>query len=883
MGGAGSIDSPEASTPASVDSVSVTALVTEHLKNPVGIDTPVPRLSWALVSTERGQKQTAYEIVAAIDGAPVWDSGKVVSDQQSHVPFGGPRLGSGERVTWKVRIWNVRGEPSAYSAEAFFEMGLLAPNDWKGKWIAATEQLSTPPPPAPVFRRTFSVGKTVRRARAYISGVGYSELYVNGNKIGDHVLDPGYTRFDRRLLYVTHDVTAALQKGNNTIGVILGNGFLNQHAADEWGFKNAPWRVTPRLLLQVVVQYTDGATDTLVSDENWTVGTGPIVFDGIRNGESYDARLEKAGWSTPEFLEDATFKPALAVKSPGGVLSAQMIPQKVMGSLPVKAITQPKPGVFIVDFGQNTAGWAKLTVSGPAGTKVQMRYGEKLDVNGNLDNGVIGQYVTEEGFQTDNYTLKGSGTETWQARFAYSGFQYVEVIGFPGTPTSANFEAQVVHTAFEQIGSFSSSNDLLNRIYAATLWSYKANFQSIPTDCPHREKNGWMGDAHIGAEQAMLNFGNAAGYTKWIRDVRDEMRPTGELPGIVPTSGFGYVWGNGPGWDSALLLIPWYLYQYTGDSQLMTASYEHFKRYVDYVGTRDYMASNPSGWLGDWIHPDDANTPEAVMHAGYHVTDARITAATARLLGKTDEATKYDAVANKVKQDFNSKFFDKANAVVSNGTQTAFATALYQGLLADADVPRVTDNLLAAITAKNDHLDTGFLGTKYLPWALTDTGHADVFYKIATKTDSPSWGNWLRQGATTLWEDWPGDASRNHIFLGDISAWFIRGLAGINPDPDGPGFAKIIIRPQVVGDLTAASATTDTLRGKVASAWKLEGDKLTLDVTIPVNSSATVFVPAATRDSVTADGATFVRSDTGRQVFTVASGTYEFSVAGVSH
>jgi alpha-L-rhamnosidase len=363
-------------------------------------------------------------------------------------------------------------------------------------------------------------------------------------------------------------------------------------------------------LAQLQIAYDDGTSETVVSDESWKLSSGAVVFDGIRNGESDDARLEKTGWSTAAYVEDPSWTPALVVKSPGGVLSAQMFPpQKVIETLPAKKMTEVKPGVFVFDFGQNIAGWAQLAVTGAAGTKVTMKYGEVLATDGTVDQtnvaGIGSIKFYKPPVQTDTFTLKGGGTETFEPRFVYYGFQYVEMSGFPSRPTMDSLHARVVHTAFETIGSFSSSNDLLNRIQTATQWSYRANFQSIPTDCPHREKNGWMGDAHMAGELAMLNFANGAAYTKWVRDIRDEMRPTGELPGIVPTSGWGYTNYSGPAWGSALLLVPWYLYQYNGDEQILTASFDHFKRYVDYLGTKNYLAANPSGWLGDCVMPGE--------------------------------------------------------------------------------------------------------------------------------------------------------------------------------------------------------------------------------------------------------------------------------------
>jgi alpha-L-rhamnosidase len=851
----------------------------EYLTDPLGIDTPKPRLSWALDSIDRNQVQTAYQIVVSgSDGAVVWESGKVASAQQLHVPYGGPPLASGRRVSWTVRVWDRDGNASAPSAPGAWEMGLLSNADWRGKWIAGSTALVDPPAPAPFLRKTVALPKPVSSARVYVAAAGYYELYVNGQKMGDQVLAPGFTRFDRRLLYVTHDVTASLQQGTNAIGLVLGNGFFNQTGGTDWGFDKAPWRATPRALVQAKITFTDGTSQTVVSDDSWHFASGPILYDQVRAGETYDARLEKPNWATAAYQEDASWKPALTVPAPAGVLSARMFPPaKVTQTLPAKSVKSPKAGTYVFDFGQNLAGWVRLSVSGPAGTSLTLRYGERLASGGTVDQAAIEQ-GNRGRVQTDTYIMRGQGTEVWEPRFEYNGFQYVEISGLPSAPSLDAVVAQAVNTAFDAVGQFSSSSALFGKIFEATRWSYRSNYQSIPTDCPHREKNGWMADAHLAAEQAMFTYDNAAGYTKWIRDISDEIEANGALPGIVPTGGWGYTWGNGPAWDSAFFVIPYYLYVYNGDTQILTANYDKLKRYVDYLNSRDYFASNPSGWLGDWVYPGDA-TPEAVTHAGYHVFDATLVSTVAGWLGKADDAAKYAKMAADVKAKFRQKFHNASTGQVATGSQTALATALFQDLVDGADRDKVLSALVSKIGAKGNHLDTGCLGTKYLPWALTEGGRADLFFTIASKTDYPSWGDWIGKGATTLWEDWRGGASLNHIFLGDITAWFFRALAGINPDVSAPGFANVIIRPEIVGDLTSARGETKTMRGLVVSDWTLATD-LTLKVTIPPNTTATVYVPAMNQKNVVADGATFVRSEAGRQIYKIGSGSYQFIARG---
>ena len=738
------------------------------------------------------------------------------------------------------------------------------------------------PQPAPLFRKSFILAKAPTSARLYICGLGYHELRLNGEKVGDHVLDPAFTRYDRRALYVVHDVTNQLEKGSNALGVILGNGWYNMHTRCVWDFDKAPWRDRPVLRCQLEMTFGDGSTKVVASDATWRVSTGPIVFDSIRNGETYDARLEKAGWDTAEY-DDANWALAQVDSGPKGELRAQMMPPiKVTQTLKSAKLTEPKPGVFIFDIGQNMAGWARLRVSGPAGTEVVMRYGERLNADGTLDQQDIGQHVKTGKPQTDTYILKGQGTEVWEPRFAYYGFQYVEVTGLPGKPSLDMLEARVVHTAFDKAGSFECSNELFNRIQRNTLWSYVSNFVGYPTDCPHREKNGWTGDAHLAAETGLYNFHAATGYTKWMNDLYDEQRESGELPGIVPTAGWGYAWGNGPAWDSAYVLIPWYLYQYSGDTRVLADHYDRLKRYVDYLTSKSENGIVSIG-LGDWV-PAKSKTPEKVTSTGYYYRDALIVSKAASLLGKTEDARKYGDLAMKIRDAFNREFFQKDTGLYDGGTQTAMSCALTHGLVPPAEQERVFGNLVALIEKNDGFLDAGILGTKYLIDSLTAGGRADVVYGMATKTTYPSWGRWLEEGATTLWEQWDGGASRNHIMFGHISAWFYQVLGGIVPDPEAVGFKHFSIKPQLLGDVTWVRAEHESMYGMIRSHWEIRGDRIVLKIAVPVNTSATVYVPSGKQKTITegpdtihaGDHAKFLRVEGNYAVFEVGSGDYEF-------
>jgi alpha-L-rhamnosidase len=885
---------------AGASAIRITGLQCESLIDPEGIDVPKPRLSWLLQSDSRAQFQKAVQVLVAsraelltADRGDLWDTGKVASDQTIHIPYSGKALGSYQRCFWKIRIWDQADRISEWSPVAKWSMGILDPAQWKGQWLAYTKP-RTPTSddqalgtwqqtaPSPVFRRSFAVERPVQSAMLYICGLGYHEVHLNGKKVGDRQLDPAFTRYDKSCLYVTHDVTGQIQPGKNAIGVMLGNGWYNMHTPCEWNFEKAPWVDRPTVRAQLRLVYADGKEEILATDETWRANTGPVILDGIRQGEFYDARLETAGWDKGEFDDSAWAKPEIVVGPKGKLRAMMMPPIRITQTIKPVAVNEASPGVFVFDVSQNMAGFARLTVSGAKGTRIVLRYSERLDEKGNIQRKEIDMFRKGAPFQTDVYILKGEGTEVWQPRFVYHGFRYVEMTGFPGKPKVDNLLACVAHTDFAAAGSFECSNPMLNKIQTLTGWSYRNNFHGYPTDCPQREKNGWTGDAHLAAEQAMFNWHNAAGYAKWMMDFQDEQRETGELPGIVPTSGWGYAWGNGPAWDSAYLLIPWYLYLYEGDPQPLIAHYENHKRYVDYL-TSKAKDSIVSIGLGDWV-PAKTTTPEAVTSTGYYYIDTLITANTALMLGKKDEAKKYFEQAAAIKAAFNKTFY-KGEGIYANGSQTALSCALFQGLADSAEMDKVVDELVKNIESQDNHIDTGILGAKYIFNALANNGRIDVAYRMATQTTAPSYGSWIEKGATTLWEDWPGASSLNHIMLGDISAWFYKFLAGIQLDPDAPGYAHFLIQPQPVGDLKWVKAHTDTVRGRIESGWKIDGDKFTLSVTVPVNTTATIFIPTSHPESVSesgkainrAPGIRIVGSSQQQVVVDAASGHYEFA------
>jgi len=869
----------------------------EYLCDPVGIDTTCPRLSWVLRSDERAQKQSAYQLLVASseerlqsDEGDLWDTGKVVSDKSIHVPYKGRELKSRMRCHWKVRVWDKNGKISDYSQPALWEMGLISTKDWQARWISGPSLDWDKDPgktqSSPLFRKMFTLRKPVRRARAYISGLGYYELYLNGKKVGDNVLDPAFTRYDKRVLYVTYDITKAVAEGDNVVGAMLGNGWYNVKSRAAWGFDKAPWRAQPTLICQVEVEFVDGSMKVIASDSSWKVVSGPIRFDNIRLGEVYDARMEQAGWNGTQY-NDHSWNAARVVDGPSGKLAAQMLqPIRVIETLEPVKVSEPQKGTYVFDMGQNIAGWAQLTVSGPRGTRVVMKYGERLYDNGTLDLRDVSAFVEDkELFQTDAYILSGEGTEVWEPRFTYHGFRYVQVTGFPGKPGVQNLSGRVVHTALEPVGHFECSNNLFNNIQRCTLRSFVGNFHGYPTDCPHREKNGWTDDAHIAVEVGLYNYDSAAAYTKWLKDIKDEQPQSGELPGIIPTGGWGYTWGNGYPGDLAYIWVAWSIYRYCGDRRVLEEHYEAFKRHLGFITGNQATDGIVSYGLGDWNSVKGSTpTPAPVISTGCYYREAFLLSKIAELLGKDDDVQLYSQLATEIKQAFDKKFFNPETSVYADGTQGGLSLALHYGLVEPEKKRGTMKALLASIENSKYHLTTGITGTMCLLNAMTDNSQIGLAYRIANQKTFPGWGYWIDQGATTLWEQWDGTESRNHIMFGYISAWFYKAIGGINLDRKEAGFKKIVIRPFGANGLAWARAEHRSMYGLIRSAWQKKPDNFILEVTTPVNTTAIVHIPAKTARAVTEGGmlaekslgVSFLRMDGEAAVFVVESGDYSF-------
>jgi alpha-L-rhamnosidase len=868
------------------------ALRTEYLVNPLGIDVKQPRFSWVLGLSGRGERQTDYQLLVASslaklnkDQGDQWDSGKVASEEISQIVYAGRPLASNHTYYWKVRSWDAAGSVSPYSQPATFGMGLLSRQDWKAQWIGGGN----------VLRKEIRLPGPVVRARAYISALGYYELRINGHKVGSNVLDPAYTLYPKRVLYSTYDVTHLLKAGSNAIGAMLGGGWATLSLPH--GFKG--YYPAPALLLQIDVELQGSQRVTLViSDGTWKAAEGPILRDSVYNGEVYDARRETPGWDRPGF-DDSNWTAAQVETGTQGEISAEMMPPiKVGGEKMAQSFSNPRPGVYVYDMGQNLSGWVRLRVEGPAGTRVQMRYSELV-----YKDGMINRANIRGAKSRDVYILRGGGVEQYEPRFTYHGFRYVELTGYPGTPNLGTLRAEVVHTAVRPVGGFAASNQILNQIQRLIYWSQLTNLFSIPTDCDQRdERQGWMGDAQVTAEEAIMNFDMAAFYTNFIRDIRDEQHPDGTITDTVP-----HRYGSrpaDPAWGTAYPQICWYMWKYYGDRRILEENYEGVKKYVEFLRSRAPGNILNFSYYGDWV--PIVHTPNLFVSNAYYFYDVQILSKIAAVLGHTADAQAYAQLASQVKDAINAKFFDPSTGNYAGGTQTANAMALELGLPPGNARGRVAGNLTNDITYyHNTHITTGFIGIKFLMPALTRIGRTDLAYELATQTTYPSWGYMIKRGATTLWELWqqksgPSMNSQDHAMFGSVGAWFYQTLAGINNGRGSVAFQHILIEPHVVEDLNWSSASVQTLRGQVASSWTHTAGKITLAVMIPAGSDAQIVIPkeqemtaVTVREGghavwdknqyVAGDpGVTVARQDaqSGDITVSVGSGHYEFELTG---
>lgn len=847
-----------------LEATQVTDLKCEHLVNPLGIDQASPRFTWRLEDGRTGAGQTAWRIVVGQDrGAvaagkgEVWDSGLVPSEAIL-ASYSGAPLESFTKYWWRVECVDDQGITTA-SDPAFFETAMLSQTDWKGSWISDGQDTGgngISEPRAPYFRTEVKICKPLRSARAYICVAGLYELTINGERVGDHRLDPMFTRFDRRNLYLTHDITGMLKTGDNAIGVILGNGWYNHQPTAVWFFDRAPWRNRPAFCMDIRLEYEDGTTQIVSTNKSWKTALGPVTMNNIYTGEHYDARAEMPGWDKPGF-DDSGWRTSINRAAPSQKLASQQLhPIRDVEELPARSVVKIDDRTWLFDFGKNISGVTEFTVSGPEGATFRLLHGEYLE-NGRLNIESLAEHYRpfdeSDPFSTDVFTIAGKGEETFRARFNYKGFQYVEVTcDRPIELKADNIKAYFMHTDFPKVGKVETSSELINKLWEASCASYLSNFLGYPTDCPHREKNGWTGDANIACTLGLFNYDGITLYEKWIADHQDEQQPNGVLPCIIPSSGWGYHWANGVDWTSTIATIPWEVYLFYGDSHLLESAYDNIKRHFDFFD--EVCPGGLVNWgLGDWV-PVNSTTPVELTSSAYYYNEARILAAAARLLGKAADADKYTALAEKIRDAVNGKYLNRETGVYWEGTQTAQCVPLFWGLVPDEMKTKVADALVARIHADSDHIDVGLLGSKALLSALSDNGYADLAYTLATREDYPSWGAWIKHGATTFYETWEAEfdeahrpASLNHIMFGEINAWFYKALGGINPDPENPGFKNIDLRPCFVKGLEYANVEHDSPYGKIVSCWHRKGRRVIYDVTIPPGAHATLTLPSGMR------------------------------------
>jgi len=859
---------------ASADSgLKVGLLRTEYKENPIGIDTRKPRLSWRITSEARGVVQSAYQVRVArtqpelLSGRGlVWDSGRIASDQSIHRPYDGPALESGARYYWQVRIWDASGNATDWSEPAYWEMGLLNQADWRASWIEPDFQDDiNKPGPVPMLRRVFKLTGAIREARAYVTSHGLYEIQINGKRIGDQLFTPGWTSYNKRLQYQTYDVTSLLQKGDNAVGALLGNGWYR----GEIGFRGQRNQYGERLglLLQINVTYADGRQDYVTTDQSWKAATGPILMSEVYHGETYDARLEKAGWASTAYDDHDWTGVKLATYQKDTLIAPAGPPVRRIQEIKAARILKTPAGDTVVDMGQNMVGWVKLKVNGPAGTTVTLRHAEVLDRQGN--------FYTEnlrKAKATVRYTLKGSGIETFEPHFTFQGFRFVAVEGYPGELTPESLTGVVIHSDMTPTSEFETSSPLINQLQSNILWGQKGNFLDVPTDCPQRdERLGWTGDAQVFARTAAFNMDVAGFFSKWLRDVAADQYPSGSVPFVIPDviGAPNRPAGGSAAWADAAVIIPWTMYLTYGDIRILEQQYPSMRQWVEYESKRagdDYIwAGDPH--FGDWLafattRPDypGATTSKDFIATAFFAHSTDLLCRIARILGKDDDAARYADLFARIKKAFNREYVT-ASGRVGESTQTSYAVALQFDLLPD-DVRESAARKLAQDVRDRKHLTTGFVGTPYLCHVLSRFGYLDEAYLLLNRTEYPSWLYPVKQGATTIWERWDGQKpdgtfqdkgmnSFNHYAYGAIGEWMYRVMAGIEIDEAAPGYRHILIQPKPGGGFTSVKASHDSMYGRVGSAWQLKDGRFDLAIEIPANTRATVRLPGARLAEVT--------------------------------
>ena len=879
----------------------VSYLRTEYRENPIGIDVVRPRLSWIVESDARDQVQSSYQILVATDPAlldqdqgDLWDSGQVASSDTAHIAYGGPTMGSRQRAWWKVRVWDGAGTPSSWSAIAFWELGLLKLIDWQGRWISLpgiSPDSAIPEAaeldallPATLVRRAFEVDREVIKARLFATSRGVYEPRLNGARVGDQTLAPGWTDYNSRIQYQAFDVTDLIAMGQNVLGAEVGTGWYAGYVG--WQRLCRHYGSVPQSLMQLHIAYADGTSEVIATDSSWKASTGPIRYSDFIMGEYYDARFE-TDWNSPGFDDSAWLPVQTSAVSAVPLVADCSPPVRALDEIAPIAITEPEAGTYIFDLGQNIAGWARLRVNGPAGTKISLRFAEILNPDGSL-------YITNlrSARATDTYILNGEGEEVFEPRFTWHGFRFVEVTGYPGVPDTSAITGRFVGSDTRPVGTFECSDEMVNQLQRNIVWGQRGNFLSIPTDCPQRdERLGWLGDAQVFVGTAVGNMDVASFFTKWMHDVVDGQSPAGDFPDVAPRA--VDLAGGAPAWADCGVIVPWTIWKTYGDTGIINEHWAAMEKWMSWLqrDNPDYLWAHDRGNdFGDWLSIG-ADTPKELIGTAYWAYDAQLMAEMASATGRESDAALYADLFERVSSAFRDKYL-RPDGSIEGDTQTVYCLALHFGLLEESEQPRAAELLVADIAAKSGHLSTGFVGVSYLCHVLTNNGYPEVAYQLLHQETFPGWKYSILHGATTIWERWdgwteekgfqdPGMNSFNHYSLGSVGEWLRRSVAGIDNAPGTAGFGRLRIKPVIDNSLTWAEGTYDSVRGPIRTRWERDGESVRLSLEIPANVTADVCLPAAPDASISEGGAPVeyanISSD-GLTHISIGSGSYEFVV-----
>jgi alpha-L-rhamnosidase len=892
----------------------VSRLRCEYLVNPLGIDETKPRLSWNIESNRRGARQAAWRIQVTSDAGDLWDSGRVENDGTTQIGYEGVPLTSRMVCRWQVQVWDDQGQ-TAVSEPALWTMGLLKPNDWEARWIAphpdylkhaahAVQPTLTEPGTPPWLRKTFHLKGSVRRATLYASARGLFDLHLNGRPITSDVFAPEWTDYDKRIHYRTYDVTGLVKKGDNALGAVLGDGWYSGYVG--WQETRGRYGLQNSLLAQLEIELDDGSRHAVITDSSWRCAAGPILYSDFMMGESYDARQELTGWDEAKHDDSKWFRVVEVEPVEVRLVAQRSEPVRKTETIDPISVNEIKPGVFIYDLGQNISGWVRLRVSGPAGARVTLRHGERLSPDGTLYTENLRRAQA-----TDTYILRGAGEETWEPRFTFHGFQYVELTGLPHAPGKDAVTGCVVRSATRPTGQFECSHPGVNRLWLNGLWSQKDNFLSIPTDCPQRdERLGWMGDAQVFLRTAAYNMDVAAFFTKWMTDVEDAQTPEGVFPDTAPRlrEGEDFVGLDGlcgaAGWADAGIVVPWTIWRVYNDKRIIKRHYRAMTVWLDYIertnpdGVRRHELGNN---YGDWLCiPSDTtfrtqSPMKTLLATAYWADDAAKLSRMAREIGRQNDAERFNTMFERVRGAFQKEFLLEDGRLAVD-TQTAYLLALAFDLLPTEVRPRAAQRLVDNIESLGWHLSTGFIGISHLNPTLTAIGRPDVAWRLLLNEDYPSWLYPVRHGATTIWERWNGWTeedgffnphmnSFNHYSLGSVGEWLYRCVAGIELDPQANGFRRLLIRPYPNRALKWAQAFYESIQGTIESRWQMEDDTLTLEVRIPANTQARIYVPSDEGAPLAegglpierAAGITYVGREGSFAIYDVFAGRYQFT------